>query len=446
MTSTLMKLSIGWMLLNQVLAFSAKSIPTPWEGRWDGDVNSQGYNSFRGYRRYRGGRRRKGYYLDGQVKKGAGAASKSQSALAATSDESVEDETTAAVKDAEDLVSRTGGANDGTEILSERKFSSVVKQGTTTTLTSKNQDASVFSCRRELWAMCRPSNFVGVFIFHALGTFLGVRANYGITEQHAPMFQVLLQTLAKPSMVVVLFCLLLISSSSMMVNDYYDSRRMTSLVYKNNKQNMVNGKVPSIIVKRCLSYIYASLLVCLALVPGVPARLAVVMGSLLTFWYTQHLKPITWLKNVTCAVIMSMAPFTSFAASNGGLFWRSAKLWRLTAMLFCGFVGREMLMDIVDVEEDSQAQIQTVPVKYGTRFASRVTFCFTVIMAILASFGNDWRTRSLGLIGGGIQALRMTQITMSQHGYLENNRDPDLMNRAVEEGKVTLLLLLASFL
>jgi len=33
------------------------------------------------------------------------------------------------------------------------------------------KEKSIYSCRRELWAMCRPSNFGGVLIFHILGTF-----------------------------------------------------------------------------------------------------------------------------------------------------------------------------------------------------------------------------------------------------------------------------------
>lgn len=452
-----LKVAIGWMMMlghqAPVTAFSAKSIPHPWEERWDGSSEGSESNSFRGFRRYRS-RRKRGYQLDGEMKNTGTRVSDSRVVLAATGDDSSDNETITILEGKEGGI-KTGKDDEDKDaehysISEGDNVSNLVARQGTMAMTAKKSVPTVLSCRRELWAMCRPSNFVGVFIFHALGAFLGVRANVtGMTEQ--PIFQLLQQTLSKPSMMVVLFCLLLVSSSSMMVNDYYDARKSMSSLYNNgnnSKNYFINGKVPSVIVKRCLSYMYAALLVSLALVPGTPARLAVASSSMLTFWYTQHLKPITWLKNVTCAVIMAMAPFTSFSAATSGQLWQNTEVWRLTTMLFCGFVGREMLMDIVDVEEDSLSQVRTVPVKYGTRFASRVALTFTLVMTLLAGFGSNWKSRALGLAGGGIQTLRMAQITMFQHGYNENQEQntTDLMKQAIEEGKITLLLLLASFL
>jgi len=333
-------------------------------------------------------------------------------------------------------------AKEQTDILNEQK----IKR-------ENQKEKTVYSCRHELWAMCRPSNFVGVLIFHTLGTFLGLRAN-NIAAAAPAMEQpikVLLQTLVKPSMMTVLLSIMLISSSSMMVNDYYDSRRVTtSSSGTSNLRDPV--PVPPKVVKRCLSYLYATLLVCSALVPGIPARLAVVTGSLLTFWYTQHLKPITWLKNVVCAMIIAISPFTSYAAAvassrSSGLvvnILRDSKLWALTGTLFCGFVARELLMDIEDTDEDSKHNVLTVPVKYGRRFASRTALVCSLLSTLLAVLagGTSLRSTCLALAGGGLQTIRIAQMVF----FTRDCENDVLLKNIINQGILGLGLLFASFL
>mmetsp|Transcript_39989 Transcript_39989/g.45502 ORF Transcript_39989/g.45502 Transcript_39989/m.45502 type:complete len:455 (+) Transcript_39989:214-1578(+) len=322
------------------------------------------------------------------------------------------------------------------------------------------KEKSIYSCRRELWAMCRPSNFGGVLIFHILGTFLGLRANNNFLAgaAAAPAMEkpiaLLVQTLVKPSMMTVLSSIMLISSTSMMVNDYYDSRRVTTSASSNLSDPIVSGEVPLVVVKRCLSYLYATLLVSLAFVPGIPARLAVVTGSLLTFWYTQHLKPITWLKNVVCAGIIALSPFTSYTAaammssSSSGLFMnvlQDTKLWALTGSLFCGFIARELLMDMRDTNDDFLHNVLTVPVKHGRRFASRTALVLSLISTSLAALagGTTGWSKLLALAGGGLQTMRIAQMIFLTPLGCENDT---LLKNIIEEGKVAILLLFASFL
>lgn len=162
-----------------------------------------------------------------------------------------------------------------------------------------------------LWHMTRPSNYLGVVLFHLLGTYLGCSS--AVTTGGAS--RTLSQLLLTPSHLAVLLSLLLTSGTSMMVNDYYDNR-------KSNDQQPIHIRLdtpptipPPRVVKRAASILYACLLLTLTVIPGRLARLCVVSATMITFLYTEHLKPLTWIKNMSCALIIGLAPLTSAAAT-----------------------------------------------------------------------------------------------------------------------------------
>lgn len=283
----------------------------------------------------------------------------------------------------------------------------------------EEDEPSVKSCLRPLLKMTRPSNFPGVVLFHILGIHRALSAGLFPAIPIAYSKSLLLETLRRPQIIIVLLALLLTSATSMVVNDYYDARSgtdarnlLTQALQKNsgNEDNTYNhldkplatGDVPMIVAKRFLSYLYAALLVCLCAVPGIASRLTVVVAAMLTFFYTQHLKPRTWLKNVSCAGLIALSPFTSGSAALslvldgahgatsstttlGSVGPAFASLWRLVLTLFAGFMSREILMDVCDYDGDMETGIRTVPVEYGKRFATRVSLAFAAALAVLAT-------------------------------------------------------------
>lgn len=350
-----------------------------------------------------------------------------------------------------------------------------------------------------LWKMTRPGNFLGVVCFYLLGIYRSLSAlNLATTEN-------LIRTFFRPSMLATLLSLMLICSTSMMVNDYYDGRSGLDS-YKvsnplsdasianqrhhtnpNNKQPykpLASGEVTYPVTKRFLTYLYSTLFISATILPGVTARLSVVLSSMLTFWYTQHLKPKTWLKNVACAALIAFAPFTTAAAafhllSNGsmsaaqgmGMAWR--QMGRLTLALFAGVMGREIIMDIVDCEADKAANVVTVPVRYGRRFASNVVLGCMAGTGLLTTVGPLVQLLTLetpvGVLlrsgGGGalgmaaaawrLPALRRLGVALTASTWLisrayqvqrTEGRDEEVMDRTVEDSKVCVLLILASFL
>lgn len=182
-----------------------------------------------------------------------------------------------------------------------------------------------------LWAICRPNNFIGILMLHTLGTYLAInRSN-----------TYLVKTLLHPQQIAVLLALLLTSATSMMVNDYYDIRSGV------DSHKVRKPKAPPRVMKRVLGLLYAPLLLITAVVPGISARLILLSGAMLTFLYTEHLKPVTWVKTIICALLIAISPLTSGLAAISLGFSPPSKimckfsidnsLLRLVTMLFCGF-------------------------------------------------------------------------------------------------------------
>jgi len=355
---------------------------------------------------------------------------------------------------------------------------------------------------KQLFLLCRPVNFPIVALFHVLGVHQAARF-WESTSASSP--SLLIPLLKHPSMIMVLLSLLLVTSTSMITNDYYDARNGVDDNYANaedvdNNENdhyhpLARGEVPFSVAKTFDSYLYAVLLLSSAFVPGVISRLFVLGGAIITYLYTVHLKPRTWIKNLSCAALVAMSPVTSGLAAwcvlceeggflEGGLgdavsavpfhlIFRSP-LSFLVVALFAGIMSREILMDITDCEGDAQAGIETVPVQYGKRVASRVALGCSFISAIsacgaslipwiqtlvergepvaklitvpsissLTSLLTDSPSRKvvLSLAGSGMLLQRTYSV------WKTKGDDANLCERAIRESLVSVLLVLASFL
>ena len=201
---------------------------------------------------------------------------------------------------------------------------------------SSDQQPTIRSSLSDLIAMTRPSNDPGVVLFHLIGIYLVAPKPEVLA---AAGFKGFWGLVFSPGMMVTLLALLLTSSSSMLVNDYYDFKLGNDSCKSSQPLNDPD-RLSLRIVKRFLSYLYSAALVCVTMVPGVPARMAVISGLMLTFWYTQHLKPRTWLKNVVCASLISLSPLTSGIAAMSLTSSTNAAgiapLLRLVSILFVG--------------------------------------------------------------------------------------------------------------
>lgn len=197
----------------------------------------------------------------------------------------------------------------------------------------------------------------------------------------------------------------------MITNDYYDARNGVDVAPPSSPERdahyhrhpLAQGLLPYNIAKTFDSYLYALLLLSSAFVPGVIPRLSVLSGAIVTYLYTVHLKPRTFVKNYSCAALVALSPITSGLAAREVLAGRCggnvASCWGgmtttmmsirsplmyLVVALFAGITSREILMDITDFDSDAKAGIQTIPVKYGTDVAAAVAFGWSALSGVAA--------------------------------------------------------------
>jgi hypothetical protein len=176
---------------------------------------------------------------------------------------------------------------------------------------------------RQLFLLCRPINFPVVALFHVLGSHQAVKlwqsAMTSSSSSPSPSPPLLLALLLHPSMMMVLLSLLLVTSTSMITNDYYDARlgvdSPDDASHPLAARDGAGGGVPLAVAKSFDSILYASLLLSSAFVPGVASRLMVLGGAMITYLYTVHLKPRTWVKNLSCAALVGVSPVTSGLAA-----------------------------------------------------------------------------------------------------------------------------------
>lgn len=251
---------------------------------------------------------------------------------------------------------------------------------------SHTSSTTVWKSRGSLFQMTRPANIPGVILFHMLGVYLVLEA----TGQSANYWSILLK---EPVVWLTLLATNIVSATSMLVNDYYDAKLGRDALKSDSKLLLLkDSPLSQPVVKLFLMYMYAAALVVSNFLPGIPTRLSVTVALIMTYLYTVHLKPMTWVKNVVCASLIALAPWTSGSCVlyllkyTGNIsIWFVPSLWRLFGVLFCGVVSREILMDCTDLPADAASGIRTIPVVHGRFFAAKVAAVSTLIMTVLAT-------------------------------------------------------------
>jgi len=375
-----------------------------------------------------------------------------------------------------------------TPVKTSRSGPTVLSSTTFDSSSNQTPSAELKPHLSSLLRMCRLSNVPGIILFHVIGVYLSITTSpqaaasaalTGISNK-----ALLIRTLMRPSMMSLLLSTLLISVTSMVVNDYYDARsgvdasnllkRSSSATGAELSSPLASGAIPFAAAKRFLVRLYAMLLVAVTFVPGVPARLCVIGSTLATYWYTQHIKPRTWSKNAAVSAVIAMTPFASGSAAahllptllgtGGGAIvsqWDVLKsTGRLLLTLFCGFMGREIMMDVRDCEGDRDNGIPTIAVKYGKRYASRVAFTFTamsaffvasgplsqVIAATLSDGGNMAELASTGMRRLILALLGGTLVVNGSLGVCATEGSNDgVTKQAIEMAKIAVLFFLGSF-
>jgi geranylgeranylglycerol-phosphate geranylgeranyltransferase len=192
----------------------------------------------------------------------------------------------------------------------------------------------------------------------------------------------------------------LVTCSSMLINDYHDFKNGVDTIENKPGRPLVTGQVKLESVKIVLNRVYALHLTLMCLVDSQIMRLWVLGNTLLTYFYSVHLKPVTGVKNLTCALIVSMAFSLGSLALGGGLASLASACRPSLAIL--GLIWhREIVMDVKDFEGDCAAGVRTLPVVFGRRRALGLAMLPLAIAAAAAGWfqpGSVGTARFLGAV------------------------------------------------
>jgi geranylgeranylglycerol-phosphate geranylgeranyltransferase len=178
---------------------------------------------------------------------------------------------------------------------------------------------------------------------------------------------------------------LLIMSSSMVLNDLYDID-----VDKINNPNrpIVTGKI-SINEAKIFIFTLLGLTQFLSIkFLNKNLNFIIQLSILNIIIYTPILKKITFIKNISCALLISFSPIFSGLAANINNYSNNNKiLYILSGIIFLGSLSSEILNDIRDKDGDEKNNIITIPVKYGNEISLNIIRFITIfnIFFLIAS-------------------------------------------------------------
>jgi geranylgeranylglycerol-phosphate geranylgeranyltransferase len=194
-----------------------------------------------------------------------------------------------------------------------------------------------------------------------------------------------------PPFIISIITTILIMSSSMIINDIIDID-----IDKINSPNkpLVNS---SIKIKEAYSYLIILLTTAELLSYNYftqKLQIIIHLAILNIILYTPVFKKIPFIKNISCAFLVSFSViFSSLATdtcSNQLLdidFKKNAELLKILFLtLFYGSFYNELLLDICDKEGDEKNNIKTIPVIYGNKFSINLLLNITNAIIIFNTF------------------------------------------------------------
>jgi 4-hydroxybenzoate polyprenyltransferase len=163
------------------------------------------------------------------------------------------------------------------------------------------------------------------------------------------------------------------------------------------------------------------------------------IANLLSLIYTPILKHIPYLKNITCALLISFSVFFSGLSIQPFFVFNknTVLLSILSSMIFVGSWTNEILLDITDKEGDKQNNIITLPILYGNEcsidFVKRIYLNVIIINAIIL--------RNVYTITTGLAFLFINMNFLTNLETIKNyNYETDFIKYTVKSSIKTLCL------
>jgi geranylgeranylglycerol-phosphate geranylgeranyltransferase len=263
--------------------------------------------------------------------------------------------------------------------------------------------------------LIRPENIMPTLLLGFTGGFISNPSIKGLLN-------------SKPFIVTNIITFLILCSS-MITNDIFD--------YKIDKINsperpLVNGEIT--IKEAVISNVFllggAELLSLFYL----PMRLQhyTHIAAILSIIYTPILKHILFIKNLSCASLISSSLFFSgIAANNGPIYFtdnKSLLLLIASQLIFLGSLYIEILLDIGDEKGDRENNIITIPVLFGKDFAWNMANRICIINILWNTF---LMVSMFGYSKGNLLLFICSPLIMNLRNIKRRNYDKDIIKSEV---------------
>lgn len=237
--------------------------------------------------------------------------------------------------------------NDSTTANAEAGVAMLESTTTTTPRTTMAAQA------KAIFQMCRPKNLPACVLIHVVALRIIQAAVASDSSLSALFFS--------PGVLATLSALLLITSVSMLLNDYYDSKSGVDMENEGIGEDkpLVTGVLPRAVVRQVITLMCIAIITSTFNVPSNAAKFGIVASGVAVYYYTEYIKPITWVKNICCATLIAASPIVSALAAFQQLV-RDNKaaatldatalvpLGRMVLSMFSWSMSREIVMDIRD--------------------------------------------------------------------------------------------------
>lgn len=227
---------------------------------------------------------------------------------------------------------------------------------------------------------------------------------------------------SKPFLVSVINTLL-IMSSSMILNDMWD---LDVDKINNPHRPLVTGKITMNKAK----YLTITLLGLTEFLTinylDSNLNLIIQLAIINIIIYTPILKKITFIKNISCASLISFAPIFSGLSTNIGVNGNYGLLFTLSGIIFLGSLYNEILLDIRDYDGDSKNNINTIPVVFGNNKAYKIV-TFILYFNILFSFSS--LSYLYGIEYGLVLPIIWIPMINDMKCVIDSNYSPTIINK-----------------
>ena len=241
--------------------------------------------------------------------------------------------------------------------------------------------------------------------------------------------------LKNKSFIVSNIVTILIMCSSMIINDIVDIN-----IDKINNPNklLVNGSVK---ISEAFIYLFSLLFTTeLLSIIYLPKKMQYItnLSILNILLYTPVFKKILFLKNISCAFLVSFSVIFSSLASNNNLN-NNILLKTLFISLFYGSFHNELLLDINDKEGDKINGIYTVPVIFGNKKLVN----FLLIINILVMIFNSYLLKKYYTLKVAfLLSIIFSKLFLDLINIKKNNYEKNIIRNSVKNSNISLFLLL----